>query len=162
MKPAFRTFLSKSGLLHAHKALRSQGFFLIPFLWVKVKTLKMWNEYFYAKSLFEHSFTINSPSTPPQMPVGSCILRSDGDAAHYRIGHIAPRFCGSFALRCTPSSFLKEAKNASATALSWGRAVAEKDCFAPHFCNSSVSVAEVYCAPRSLWKVSPMGLPRAW
>ena len=101
MKPAFRTFLSKSGLLHANKALRSQGFVLIPFLWVKVKTLKMWNEHFYAKSLFEHSFTINSSSTPPQMPVGSCILRSDGDAAHYRIGHIAPRFCGSFAPRCT-------------------------------------------------------------
>lgn len=102
MKPAFRTFLSKSGLLHARKALRNQGFFLMPFLWVNAKTFKTWNEYFYAKSLFEHSFTINSPSTPPQKPVGSCISRSDGDAAHYRIGHIAPRFCGSFAPRCTP------------------------------------------------------------
>lgn len=47
------------------------------------------NEYFYAKSLFEHGFTINSSSTPPQMPVGSCISRSDGDAAHYKIGDIA-------------------------------------------------------------------------
>lgn len=28
----FRTFLSKSGLLHARKALRNQGFFLMPFL----------------------------------------------------------------------------------------------------------------------------------
>ena len=46
--------------------------------------------------------------------------------------------------------FFEGSKNASATALSWGRAVAEKDCFAPHFCSSSVSVAEVYCAPRSL------------
>lgn len=29
MKPAFRIFLSKSGLLHARKALRNQGFFLM-------------------------------------------------------------------------------------------------------------------------------------
>ena len=89
MKPAFRTFLSKSGLLHAHKALRNQGAFLLHFSRVKAKTLKTQNEYFYAKSLFEHGFTINSSSTPPQMPVGSCISRSDGDAAHYKIGHIA-------------------------------------------------------------------------
>lgn len=153
MKPVFRTFLSKNGFLHARKALRNQGSFLLHFSRVKAKTLKTQNEYFYAKSLFEHSFTINSPSTPPQMPVESCILRSDGDAAHYRIGHIAPRFCGSFAPRCTPCGtppLFEGSKNASATALSWGRAVAEKDCFAPHFCSSSVSVAEVYCAPRSL------------
>lgn len=102
MKPVFRTFLSKNGFLHARKALRNQGSFLLHFSRVKAKTLKTQNEYFYAKSLFEHGFTINSPSTPPQMPVGSSISRSDGDAVHYRIGHIAPRFCGSFAPRCTP------------------------------------------------------------
>ena len=48
------------------------------------------------------------------------------------------------------SSFLKEAKNVSATALSCGRAVAEKDCFTSHFCSNAVNAADVYCLPRSL------------
>ena len=100
--PQCARFGHTAGLLHARKALRNQSSFLLRFSRVKAEILETQNEYFYAKSLFEHGFTINSLSTPPQMPVGSCISRSDGDAAHYKIGHIAPRFCGSFAPRCTP------------------------------------------------------------
>ena len=48
------------------------------------------------------------------------------------------------------SSFLKVAKNVSATALSCGWPVAEKDCFVPHFCSSSINAPEVYCLPLSL------------
>ena len=48
------------------------------------------------------------------------------------------------------SSFLQEAKNVSATALSCGRAVAEKYCFTSHLCSSTVNVADVYCLPWSL------------
>ena len=39
------------------------------------------------------------------------------------------------------SSFLNEAKNVSATALSCGRAVAEKDCFTPHFCTKTGEIS---------------------
>ena len=38
---------------------------------------------------------------------------------------------------------LKEEKNASATALSNGRPLAEKDCLAPHRCKSSENVLEM-------------------
>ena len=87
--PPCARFGRAAGLLHARKAWRNQSSFLLRFSRVKAEILETQNEYFYAKSLFEHGFTINSPSTPPQMPVGSCISRSDGDAAHYKIGHIA-------------------------------------------------------------------------
>ena len=121
---------------------------------IRFKTFKTQNEYFYIRSLFEHGFLINLPSRMLQMPAVSCISKSDEGEAHCKIEYNAPRFCGSSVLRCTlcgtPLLFLKEAKNASATALSCGRAVAEKDCFTPHFCRRFVNAGEVYCFPRSL------------
>ena len=61
--------------------------------------------------------------------------------------YTAPRFCGSFVPRrtlCgTPLLFLKEAKNASATALSCGRTVAEKDCFTLRCCGSFVNACDL-------------------
>ena len=43
MKPAFRTFLSKSGFLHVLKALRDRGFFFLPRSFICSKTLKIRN-----------------------------------------------------------------------------------------------------------------------
>ncbi len=101
MKPAFRTFLSKSGFLHVLKALRDRGFFFLPRSFICSKTLKIRNQYFYVRSLFEHSFFINRPNKLPRMPLVFCISRSDEAEAHCKIGYTAPRFCGSFVLRCT-------------------------------------------------------------
>ena len=44
-----------------------------------IKTLRMRNYYFYGRTLFEHSFFINVPCRLLQMPVVSCISRSDAD-----------------------------------------------------------------------------------
>ena len=53
--------------------------------------------------------------------------------------------------------FFNDAKNDSATALSCGLPGWEKDCFVLYLCKSCWNRWEVYCAPRSLWKIRPDG-----
>lgn len=57
--------------------------------------------------------------------------------------------------------FFEGCKECSASALSCGWPVAEKDCFVPHSCSSSINAPEVYCLPLSLWKVRLLGSPRS-
>lgn len=72
-----------------------------------------------------------------QMPAAFYISGFGADEARCRIEYTAPRFFESSVLRRTPCGtpllFLNEAKNASATALSCGCAVAEQDRFTLHF-----------------------------
>ena len=69
----------KNGFLLAFNALRNQGFSFLSAELMHIKTLRMRNYYFYGKTLFEHSFFINVPCRLLQMPVVSCISRSDAD-----------------------------------------------------------------------------------
>ena len=101
MNSVFRTFLSKSGVLLICKALTYQGFFLLLCKCMYSKTLRMRNDYFYPKSLFEHGFLTMSYSKCPQRLAESCISKFCEGVPHCKIEHTAPHFCESFVLRCT-------------------------------------------------------------
>ena len=101
MKPVFRTVLSKNGFLRVFKALRNQGFSVLPAWLMRAETCGIWNYYFYTMSLFEHSFFINVPDRSLQTPAVSYISRFCADGVHCKTEYIAPHFCGSSVLRCT-------------------------------------------------------------
>ena len=66
-----------------------------------------------------------------------------------------------YSLRYASSFFLKVPKKLSATALSWGLPLAEKDWITPLTLSRFVNALEVYCLPRSLWKVKSLGFSRS-
>ena len=153
MRPVFRTFLSKSGSLHVLKALRDQGFFFLPLSFDRFKAPKMQNEYFYVRTLFEHSFFTKQPSRFLQTPAESCISRSSEDEAHCKIEYNAPRFCGSFVLRCTlcgtPPFFEGSKKYFGRRVVMW-LCRSGKRLLHAALLQKLVNAAEVYCFPRSL------------
>lgn len=101
MNPVFRTFLSKNGVLLIFKALFYLGFFILLIGGMHRKTLKMRNDYFYARSLFEHGFLTNSCDKRPQRLAAFCISKFCEGAPHCKAEYTAPRFCESSVLRCT-------------------------------------------------------------
>ena len=89
-----------------------------------------------------------------QTLVVSCISAFDGGELHCKNGYIHPHSFESAAQKYIhagrPPLFLNVAKNVSATALSRGVPLAEKDCLTPYCCKSLLNAAEIYCPPLSL------------
>ena len=80
MNSVFRTFLPKNGVLLICKALIYQGFFVLLIGDMHSKTLRMRNDYFYARPLFKHGFLANSNDVFGML----CISFSGMD------GHVSP------------------------------------------------------------------------
>ncbi len=87
MNSVFRTFLTKSGVLLICKALIYQGFFLLLIKNMHSKTLRMRNDYYHERSLFEHGFLTNSRDKRPQRLVESCISKFCEGAPHCKTEH---------------------------------------------------------------------------
>ena len=83
-----------------------------------------------------------------------CISAFDGGELHCKNGYIHPHSFENAVQKYIragrPPLFLNVAKNVSATALSRGVPLAEKDCLTPYCCKSLLKAAEIYCPPLSL------------
>ena len=95
------------------------------------------------------------------MPAASYNSAFGEGTLHCRTEYMFPCFCENAVRMYSPfgkdSSRLNEEKNVSATALSSGLAVAEKDCFTPHCWNRAVNAYGTYWLPRSQWILTLYG-----
>ena len=98
--PLFEHFYRKAGLFLSSKPCEIEAFSFTA-LTHKRKNSRNAKPIFYARTLFEHGFLINSFCMRLQMPAVSCISRFDEGGVHCKIGYTTLRFCGSFVLRCT-------------------------------------------------------------